>query len=1211
MITLGCVFRNTDVYNEIKDAVAFLADSLLAEEKSPHLGSIYYFLRKSGVEVDLQTVGHAYKEVLPRNDRNYMTDEEVDEYTLRNYDQAVKRASKSRDVEINKELGDDKTELDVVIGLLNMFAKTNVNVTETKTIHAQMREALWKAMQKQLNLPMNRRPTTSKEWRDLLNQALGYDALGIEDVSGRVNSMADLFDAMQEELERAYRDLGDNADPMIMARWEQAVNTLRRAAYSLIFSKPEARNMVMGLMKEAGYTKQLATGREVLDWTKLAGDIGTVDDVRDIVERVVRTAGYDQRVVEAVKEALVEEFNELRTEVITKQIEQEERIAREGTKYTQDEAGLSQALGTQSVAEWIRTENIENLEQLEQAANTILAGKKYLPAVRAQIIQRLKDFYTRNYAKIANREAKEAVRDILGGMSALEWIKANGIQTQSELYDTLAKSLRDRGLSDEAFAEIIKEFNRILDLDNRAEKELQRREDAIGRNAQAKTDIRRLAELYNLGLFDTADHRVLLHRLLGVEGTTAQDLDDIAQIARAASELAKWVDKNLGDDVFATRQYQYLQRHIDRLVARNINNKTGLLKILGVIRAFFDLMLSGLLAGPFTIIENIWSGIKAGWGSMITGPGKVSKEDREIFWNMLYDVAASGQPYGEEVGQFAPRELFSNMLEFKWKDGTPAEKALSLLYLLHLPGRIGLLAFDSANKVYATNMHFKHAIFQALRQAGMDDVTINNFMNHALNGQAFEAAKDQAEEILNQVNANLPPKFRREVTPKAIISLANDVVKANLNANQVIPIEVIREAAKGAYHVAGYGLGHEPNNYLSKAIAGIRKDWRQREEEFIRRKDWNALATHRMVTMFINSVVIKFLGGATNWMYLRFQEAGLGLVTGFVGGRPNRNINDFSNREEIRAAIRERQLARHQIGRAIVGISMGLMSTMLMALLYASDEEDEVLISEWQKKIQDLQKKRGQALQQALIDAGVEGVTKENVTEKKAVLISQWKEELAAAQYKINPYMKIKSSWMLKRGFLKVAPDALLIKYYMNTEPNNLTAALKYAQQTTGMGSPYSADEKFEGAMKMARAGDMDGANGALGNIIGSSFQVPMYRAYKDWGKLTQWVAGKDVQSDYRDPTSFTEGLLGGGMLEDIGVYTPKISITVLDGIGVVSRERFREHGINTLGDLQRNPEWWKLTYIDDNGTERPILGPADQVQAKQHFEQYNKEDLR
>lgn len=1216
MIGIGCIFKNTDVHKKLQDAVNFIGHALLAEKKSPTVKAVWQFLQDEGIEVDLQTVGHVYNEVLPRDDQNFQSSDEVDEFVLKNYASALNRASKLHNKKVSKELGQDKSELAAVMGILNMIIKTNTTTTETKSVHVQMQEALWKEIQRKLNLPINARPKTETEWQNLLEQALAFDKLGITDLTGKLNSMTDLFDGMQKQLEDAAARLGKTATPLALARFHAAVAALKGNAYSILLSAGEARNMVVSLMKAAGFTETLKSGKEVLDWAKLAGAVATVDDIRANVQKVMTDAGYPQRVIDAVKSALEVEFNDHKEEIIRKQLQHTNTIARQGTEDILDDAGLQQALGGQKEGEWIKTEDIENVQDLETKAEAQLSAAKYVPEVRAEVIKRLKDFFDRNYAKLISREAKEAVRDILGGQTALEWIKANGLHNEQELYDAMYPMLQQRGLSVPLVTEIMNEFNRLLDLNNRAEKDLASREAAQGRTVNTKTDIRKLAELFNLGLYDTAAHRSVLYSLLGVPDITVQDIADIERVSKAASDLFRIINEKYGDQIYFTRQFQDLQREIDRIVAKNISNKTRALKVIGVLRAFFDILLSGLLMGPFTIAENAWSGIRVGLSAI---RGKVPLADMKMYKAMLFDVTLTGRPYGEEVGSFSPKELYSNMLAWKWKDGTVREKAESLLYLAHLPGRVGLLGLDSANKVFTTNQIFKNSILKALMQGrdgtpGMSKQDALRFMNQALNGQSFEDAKKQAEELINLVNASLPAHLQRRLDSNTITTLANDIVKANLTAGKILTNEIIAGAYKSAYHVAGYGLGHEANNFISKRIELFRKNIKMEEEQLVKEKDWEGLAWKRMAGLLINSFAVKFAGGATNWIWLRAQEGlGLGIVTGGVG-HWNHDI-DFADAKSMQKSMNNIQLARHKIGRAVLGLSVGAMAYVFMYAFTRDHDEEKKKVTELQQRIKDLSKLRGEKITEALIayakekEQSTDGIDKDTSPQLKAALLLKWGDELKEAEAKTSVYKKIKSNWMLKRGFVKLAPEIMLLSYFMDTEPNEYVAAFKFVQQTAGVGSPYDADQKFTDAGKMAMNNDYGGAAGAIGSILGSSMGVPMWRAYKDWFKVGKWIAGKDVHSDFKEPASFVEGVFGGGAFEDLGIFKFDTRITVLTGIGFTKYNRFQEKGLGSMEAIKKTPDWWLTKYTDDDGKEKFILSGPEQAVARKEAEEYFKQE--
>lgn len=79
----------------------------------------------------------------------------------------------------------------------------------------------------------------------------------------------------------------------------------------------------------------------------------------------------------------------------------------------------------------------------------------------------------------------------------------------------------------------------------------------------------------------------------------------------------------------------------------------------------------------------------------------------------------------------------------------------------------------------------------------------------------------------------------------------------------------------------------------------------------------------------------------------------------------------------------------------------------------------------------------------------------------------------------------------------------------------------------------------------------------------------------------------------------------GGGALEDLGVYNRDSRITLLSGIGMTSYEKFKEHGIETMSDLKKNPNWFNLKSKNDKGHFEFILDADDRAKAKKQAEKY------
>lgn len=1219
-----CLLKDTQLKEALFDVIELNAYDRLKTGKGASIESIYSDLRKAGVEVDLPTVGEIYRSVLPRDNADFTSDTDIDDFVLRTWNNAINNlipAEESESDEIvrtgEEQIGQQKPEAKVVELVLNALYNDVAIDERTKSDMKVLQDALWKGMQRKLGKLSTAKPT-QKSMEELIDESLAWEDLGIRDLDGRLNSISDLFNAMRNELAKAGDELRLLSSPEIIDRYNEYVRNLENATYNLLFTEKAAKQIRNDALKKAGYGKDV-NGRTVLDWNKLAAYTGSVADLRAAAHDAFTAAGYSQDVVERLKDTLEQEFYELRADIVEKQQNQKEKFAAEGKKLVLEDAGLNQLLGGKTMAEWIKDQQIETIEDLAKKSKEALDKTNYIPAVKQRIQQRLNDFFRDNYAKVTEQEARQAIKDIIGDKTVIEWIKANGIQNQNELNDALAKALAGRNISPQNDALIRSEFNRILDIDQRANKELAGREKQREKEySPKKSDLQRLVELYHLGIFKNS-HDKLLYDILGVDDLQQADIADMENLSAAASDLARRVvdvnGYNLTNDQFVARRLQYIQRHIQSIIDRNIKNKTKLSRILKHIANFMDLMLTGLLAGPVTMLQNMFSGIKSvltgvrfnstkekiikqgdqyflktafgttgpfatrkeAKANMIDLSGK-TKQSAELYWAMLKDVSATGQSYGEEIGSFAARELFSNTLQWKWGQGllgkgtTLKDKAKSVLFAFTLPARIGLLAFDSANKASLTNKTFYNMVYESLVKRGMNRQEAAQYMNEMLYGQSWEDAKAKAKKILEQNNSLLEPKFRSKVTSAEIATLANDIVKANLNVQgEIVGSDVLEAALKGSYHVAGLGLGHEPNNPLSRAIKNLRDRSKQQEDKFIKNKDWDNLVAHRTKNLLINGFAIRFMGGATNWLVLRAKEGlGLGLLSGGLGVALNKEI-DYADKASLQHQMREREKARNDIARAFIGLSYTALAYAIGAgVTGGGDDDDE------KAELARLEKKKQK-------------------TQRDYERIDELKQ-------KTSVYARIKANTGRDRLFRSMAPDIMLIDYYSDTEPDVLAGAIKYVDRTYYGNDKFSVGSKLEEAGRLYAQGDRGAAQGTLMSIIGDRIQVPFWRASKEYYRVVTnaFTGDKIPPPKYQPATTWDEGLFGGGTLQDLGIYKRNSKITLVPGVGIKSYEKFSKLGIEKMSDLEEG--WWNKHYQGSF-----ILAADDRAKAKKFWNEYKK----
>lgn len=1209
---VSCLQKDTKLKEAMFDIIRVIGLERASNGESASLRSIFNDIRKAGIEIDLETVGFIYNEVLPRDDANFDSQFDIEEITTKTFRTAVNRLADLDTEEpkgTQRRISEQSVEAAIptfIVRALTTNLSDSVHITSDQR---KLQDALWKGVQRilgSLDSKTNKNPETLVE---LIQKALDIEKINTQNIDGTVNNIRHLFDAMQKELIKASDEIRTNSeDQYVVDKYNEYIRHLENATYKLLFSKKEAKEVLDGALKKAGFAKTLKNGKVIKDWNKLAAGIGSINDLRNNVDSALQNV-FPQDVIERVKDTLENEFYELKAEIVRKQLESPKKFAIEGTRDVKAEAGLNQMLAGRTIGEWIRDESVENVEELNKRVNEALDGKNYEKIVKDIINQKIIKFFLENYAKVDTEEARREIEKLgiyapsgksrpeiitkpSGGKTVLQWIKERGIQNQVELYDEIENALSGRNISSYNKNKIKHEFKRILDIDNHAESDLKQRE--LKMNAAStpkKTDLQRMVELYHLGIFNGA-HNKLLYRLIGVNDLVAQDLQDLELLAKAASDLSRKVADvngyNLTKDVFVNREYQRIQRYIDRIIERNISDKSRLLKILSFIKNFLDLMLTSLLGLPFTISQNILSGAK----SVLTGVRfgfneswmTKTKQSLQTYLAMLKEVTITGQAYGEEIGAFATRELFTNSLQWNWGiDATAADKAKSVLYAATMPMRLGLLAFDSANKIALTNKVFYNMIYNALTEHNIPSKRLSKidaarFINEALYGQSFEYAKDMAKKILESSNSILPEKFQVKISNSKIITLANDIVKANLNSSGMVDNEVLEAALKSSYHVAGVGLGHEPNNPFSRAVKTYRDNFKRREQKYLLQKDWHNLLLTRVHSTIVNNFLIRFAGGATNWMWIRAKEGlGIGLVTGIGRYGLNRGNGkiDYEDIKTLEERMMESEQAANDMARALIGAAYTATAYFIGFGLTGGGSDDD--------------DKRYKYLK----------------SQKK--LSESAKRELQALDEKLNTFKKIKNNISGDRWFRAMAPDLMLVHYYgaLNDETGEnkmLVGALNYLLRTYYANDQFGTKAKLANALTLAVQGDGDAAWGAIVSVLSDQFTIPLVRQYGEYYRMTANLFRDDVPGQrYIPPTDIREAVFGGGALETIGLYKRNPKITVVKGVGYKSYEKFKELGIERMNDL--SPGWWNRTYKGEK-----ILDAAQRRDAEVFYNRWRKE---
>ncbi len=1342
MINVSCLQNNIPLIDDLKEFVEYLGHKGIAEGKNfeeqkanVHLSKIFNQVRDAGVETDMQTLATIYKEVMPYNEYSgqFQSAAQVDRYAGKQYKKFVHLTAKLTPEKVHKQVGKESSELFTAERIMNAFINAHAPDKHTQSLIVDIQDMLWKALQRDLKphlaatAPQVAKPKDARGWTDIVNEYLDKNGWGHKDVMGKANTVQDLYNKVRQVLNETKGKVADavakgNYDPATVQKFNDMVDALNASAMTMFFSKGDGKKLLYDMFKAAGYGKKHGN-QEILNWAKLAGDHDSVADLRANVQTIMSKyrdpngQGFRQDVIDSVKDSLEHEFGDLHKKQTDKQINDPETIGRQATTGMMESADVQAFLGGKTMKEWMETNQVQDLEDLEKLLNQKLAASKYINPVKREIRQRLTEFFEKNYPKVTTRKAQEAIEKLgiqaptprdngqkaadwlkdknitdragidaaikasplnqltafdqrlvgdalekaltdpdaqvsladpklrdavrgLGlqapapprpGITALAWLKKYGVDDVQKLETQLNAQLAGTSMSKQHRDEVEAAMKKILDLQNKAQKELKTREKTKERAAAkrkiqlrvSKNNIERLVELNNLGGFD-GSHDRLVQDILGVDGLQKQDMDDVKAIMSGFGRLFREMESRYGSGAspFAVYPQQVLMDKLHSIFHRNQNNKAFTLKVINGLNNAKDLMQTGTISAAFSLMRNPLANHFEKLIEKISGPASVfnylngNKERNEVMAATLMDVATGGPNYGSGVSDFAAQTHFLKDKTLGWDDNKSDLVNLrdNIIGAVYVPAKIGLEAADSGLKVAISNVTFNNHIYMALTSpdgGGLSDHDAQNWMRESMYGRNWEQAKATAKEILEAVNDSIAEeRLKMKITPEAITRFANDIVKLDLETNGAVGApgvgkDMILACARSAYSVAGTGLGHEPNNSISRMIRLIRQEYNRKEKELVKRQEWDKLAALKFGRFVTEVLGFRFLGGSTNWLVLGAQKAGYPVITTTVagqmrriwGGKPNasRSKVNFGTPADAERTLKEFSKARNAQGRAIMGLGVtGIL--MLLGYMLAKEygtPEGKIALSNADTargKLDTLMQNPllpNDQLMRMSMDAYQQNLDKQIDSLKIANVLME----------------RIKSDPMSAKAFRTFSPDALLTWFYIDQAPDVLGGILNYGTNISGM--KYTQVGEFLEAANQYKMGDHNGAAGTLGQIIGDRVSFPMWRQGKDYYQLMQYPFTGKYGQVYSQPQSFYEGLFGGGVMEDVfghdnhNIFDP--AITLVPGIGQSSYEAFKKAGISTMSDMKNNPNWPNMK--DAKG--QTILDPKARLKAWEFYNKY------
>lgn len=699
------------------------------------------------------------------------------------------------------------------------------------------------------------------------------------------------------------------------------------------------------------------------------------------------------------------------------------------------------------------------------------------------------------YGKSINVKTKNGTekRDIL------DWKKLTGIEGSFEtMKENINRSMEGKGYTEQQINDIQKELeNEYTDIQasiiEKSINELNRRN--TPRDNTTKTLARRLAELYNLGLYDQNldTYTNILNNALGISPASQQAFNDLKALN---SDLASLIDTrdangNKRSDLALSGLETDIKNKMKRVIEKaQFQEGNAFFKVAVGIRNLMSAAQRMMLVKVSQALENPFSGYmndlhvklqdafsKKDWDN------KELRAHRKQLGRAMYEDASlrGGSEYGGVGNPFTSK----NAIE-EYVNGL-SKNAMYQAFTGLMSGRLYLDAADSYFKIKRTEKEFTKNLIRVLTDSSnpngaMSQEDALKYVSEMTTGQSFETSKNEARKIIEGINSRAGKEIIRPVESN-VIRVANDLVKDNLVNGQAMTSKQVEQAFKAGYKTAGKSIGHESNNFITDIVQAANRLTQTKLDKALKNKDWPTAAMLNLTDVLLKNILNPFVGGGTNWTVIGLQK--MGLPTEYLRSDVgfSKNPIDLTTKQGMKDldeslsanADRQRMHARMIVG--------SLTATAAILALRGSGSEDEY---------------------------------------------KKWLRKHPEAQKLVNKIQPVPLTIYLARdeknmGLVKAIANSLGSRYNAYTDQDKLLKAV---------GDFYEGYDK--GNEKKVQK-----AWGTVGNIVGRKAQFPYLSSISNFGdtgtKFYKEFVGKKTPKD-KPLKGFFEGYFNNGLMDFLNV---------------------------------------------------------------------------
>lgn len=549
----------------------------------------------------------------------------------------------------------------------------------------------------------------------------------------------------------------------------------------------------------------------------------------------------------------------------------------------------------------------------------------------------------------------------------LDWKKLAGEEgSVDNMKEKVAKVLKRKGYTDAQIKEtndsLKEEFDALrASVIEKGIREINNR-NKVKPSVNIKATARKLAELYNYGIFEenVANYNLLLNSALGFSEFQQKTYEELEGYAKALAKLhasdSMFIEDQKMSDIALKTTTAIINQNIKQVISRAsfISGTLGF-KAVNVLSDYTNLSQLSKLMSALQAIENPFSGFTERMFQLIgeklfktTDTGNLRADRKELAKFVYKDIVRNGAlHYGDVSTTLVNKSKVEDWLN------NQSDNQLYHTVISSLTARAYLNGADSFNKALITEKMFAQNIIKMLTSDSNPNGKMSlsealEFVSESLTGQNKKDALETAKEIIKKANEASGKQVIPE-TEATYFRFAQDIVKESLVIGGKVTVENVTDAYNAGYKSAGFSLGHEANNFLSKAVGSANARIDVSLEKAVKEKKWNEAIALTLEAIVVKNILNPFVGGGSNWVVLTASKAGVNPVSMYLDWASKKdNPLDMTTEQGVKniknALVRDtnfkKTAARNLIG---AGLSISIAATMI-----ASGADDD--LDDWLKK---------------------------------------------------------------------------------------------------------------------------------------------------------------------------------------------------------------------------------------------------------------------